>query len=212
MSVALGFLALRARLSTSSFQGSVPLLTTGWGSPVADKTNSITAGQYGPLLLQDTVLLDELSHFDRERIPERVVHAKGAGAFGHFSVTSDEIQKYCKADIFSKVGKVTPLVARFSTVGGESGSADTARDPRGFAIKFYTKEVRVLLHFQYLKADRKSFPFLQGNWDLVGNNTPIFFIRDPLFFPSFIHTQKRNPVTHCKVNFLITLSFKKRLK
>ncbi len=118
-----------------------------------------------------------MAHFDRERIPERVVHAKGAGAFGYFEVTHD-ISKYCKADVFSEVGKRTPIVARFSTVGGESGSADSARDPRGFAVKFYTKE---------------------GNWDLVGNNTPIFFIRDPIFFPSFIHTQKRNPVTHCKV-------------
>ncbi len=117
-----------------------------------------------------------MAHFDRERIPERVVHAKGAGAFGYFEVTKN-ISKYCKADIFSKVGKKTPCLVRFSTVGGESGSADTARDPRGFAVKFYTDE---------------------GNWDLVGNNTPIFFIRDPIFFPSFIHTQKRNPVTHCK--------------
>jgi catalase len=117
-----------------------------------------------------------LAAFDRERIPERVVHAKGAGAFGYFEVTND-ITKYTKAKPFERVGKRTPIAIRFSTVGGESGSADTARDPRGFAIKFYTED---------------------GNWDLVGNNTPIFFIRDPIFFPSFIHTQKRNPVTHLK--------------
>lgn len=118
-----------------------------------------------------------MSHFDRERIPERVVHAKGAGAFGYFEVTNTDITKYCAAKIFESVGKTTPCGVRFSTVGGESGSADTARDPRGFACKFYTDE---------------------GIWDLVGNNTPIFFIRDPILFPSFIHTQKRNPATHLK--------------
>merc|ERR1719322_1619834 len=154
----------------------VDRLTTGHGAPVGDKLNSLSVGPRGPLLLQDHVLIEELAHFDRERIPERVVHAKGAGAFGVFEVTHD-ISKYCKASIFSKVGKQTPLAVRFSTVGGESGSADTARDPRGFAVKFYTEE---------------------GNWDLVGNNTPIFFIRDPILFPSFIHTQKRNPQTHLK--------------
>jgi len=154
----------------------VDRLTTGHGAPVGDKLNSLSVGPRGPLLLQDHVLIEELAHFDRERIPERVVHAKGAGAFGVFEVTHD-ISKYCKASIFSKVGKQTPLAVRFSTVGGESGSADTARDPRGFAVKFYTED---------------------GNWDLVGNNTPIFFIRDPILFPSFIHTQKRNPETHLK--------------
>lgn len=152
------------------------VLTTSDGCPIDDKLNSLSLGPRGPLLLQDNVFIDEMAHFDRERIPERVVHAKGAGAMGYFEVTKD-ISKYCKASIFSSVGKQTPLIARFSTVGGESGSADTARDPRGFAVKFYTEE---------------------GNWDLVGNNTPIFFIRDPMFFPSFIHTQKRNPVTHLK--------------
>ncbi|XP_065906105.1 catalase-like isoform X2 [Dysidea avara] len=152
------------------------ILTTGQGIPVDDKQNVITAGPRGPMLMQDLVYMDEMAHFDRERIPERVVHAKGAGAFGYFEVTHD-ITKYCKAAIFSEVGKKTPLGVRFSTVGGESGSADTVRDPRGFAVKFYTEE---------------------GNWDLVGNNTPIFFIRDPLHFPNFIHTQKRNPVTHLK--------------
>ncbi|XP_039285986.1 catalase isoform X1 [Nilaparvata lugens] len=157
-------------------QKNVPVMTTGSGNPVDDKVNSLTAGPKGPILLQDFTLLDELSHFDRERIPERVVHAKGAGAFGYFEVTHD-ISKYCKAKVFASIGKKTPIAVRFSTVGGESGSADTARDPRGFAVKFYTEE---------------------GNWDLVGNNTPIFFIRDPILFPSFIHTQKRNPVTHLK--------------
>lgn len=152
------------------------VLRTGNGAPVDDHNNSIQAGINGPLLLQDHTLLDEISHFDRERIPERVVHAKGGGAFGYFEVTHD-ISKYCKADLFSSIGKQTPVAARFSTVGGESGSADTVRDPRGFAVKFYTEN---------------------GIWDLVGNNTPIFFIRDPILFPSFIHTQKRNPVTHLK--------------
>lgn len=151
-------------------------LTSGAGHPLGDKLNSLTVGERGPILLQDLQLLDEMAHFDRERIPERVVHAKGAGAFGYFEVTHD-ITKYCKAKIFESIGKQTPLAVRFSTVGGESGSADTARDPRGFAVKFYTED---------------------GNWDLVGNNTPIFFIRDPILFPSFIHTQKRNPVTHLK--------------
>uniref|UniRef100_H2B639 Catalase n=1 Tax=Paracyclopina nana TaxID=565004 RepID=H2B639_PARNA len=151
-------------------------LTTGTGCPVGDKLNSMTIGPRGPILLQDNVFLDEMAHFDRERIPERVVHAKGAGAFGYFEVTHD-ITKYCKAAVFGQVGKQTPIAVRYSTVGGESGSADTARDPRGFAVKFYTEE---------------------GNWDLVGNNTPIFFIRDPMLFPSFIHTQKRNPATHLK--------------
>lgn len=126
-------------------------------------------------MLQDFTLLDHLSHFDRERIPERVVHAKGAGAFGYFEVTSAAAAQHCKAQFLANVGKRTPVAVRFSTVGGESGSADTNRDPRGFAVKFYTEE---------------------GNWDLVGNNTPIFFIRDPVLFPSFIHTQKRNPQTH----------------
>jgi len=153
-----------------------PVATTSAGCPVGFKTASLTAGPRGPILLQDHVLVDETAHFDRERIPERVVHAKGAGAFGYFEVTHD-ISQYSKAAVFSQVGKKTPIAIRFSTVGGESGSADTVRDPRGFAVKFYTEE---------------------GNWDLVGNNTPIFFIRDPILFPSFIHTQKRNPATHLK--------------
>lgn len=150
------------------------ILRTSNGAPVDSLTASMTVGSQGPILLQDFTLLDHMAHFDRERIPERVVHAKGAGAFGTFSVTDDFASKICKARVFQP-GTVTPVAVRFSTVGGESGSADTARDPRGFAIKFYTTE---------------------GNWDLVGNNTPIFFLRDPILFPSFIHTQKRNPVTH----------------
>jgi len=152
------------------------VFTTGEGAPVGDGKNVLTVGPRGPILLQDLSLIDSLAHFDRERIPERVVHAKGAGAFGYFEVTHD-ITKYTKASVFSEIGKKTPIAVRFSTVAGESGSADTVRDPRGFAIKFYSEE---------------------GNWDLTGNNTPIFFIRDPNFFPLFIHTQKRNPVTHLK--------------
>jgi catalase len=149
-------------------------LTTGFGIPVSDDQNSLTAGERGPILMQDAHLLDKLGHFDRERIPERVVHAKGAGAHGYFEVTAD-VTKYTKAKFLSKVGKRTDVFARFSTVGGERGSADAARDPRGFAVKFYTEE---------------------GNYDFVGNNTPVFFIRDPLKFPDFIHTQKRNPGTN----------------
>ncbi|CAG9856040.1 unnamed protein product [Phyllotreta striolata] len=151
-------------------------VTTSFGNPIGEGAASLTVGVKGPILLQDQIFVDELAHFDRERIPERVVHAKGAGAFGYFEVTND-ITKYTAAKVFSQIGKKTPIGVRFSTVGGESGSADTVRDPRGFAVKFYTED---------------------GIWDLVGNNTPIFFIRDPIFFPSFIHTQKRNPQTHLK--------------
>ncbi|OWZ24611.1 Catalase [Phytophthora megakarya] len=140
-------------------------------------TASATAGSTGPLLLQDFEYIDHLAHFDRERVPERVVHAKGGGAFGYFEVTHPEITDYTCAKMFSNVGKRTPDAVRFSIVTAESGSADTNRDPRGFAIKFYTEE---------------------GNWDLVGNNTPIFFIRDPILFPSFIHSQKRLPASHLK--------------
>jgi catalase len=151
-------------------------LTTAFGIPVADDQNSMTAGDRGPVLMQDVHLLEKLGHFDRERIPERVVHAKGAGAGGYFEVTSD-VTKYTKAKFLSEVGKRTEIFVRFSTVGGEKGSADAARDPRGFAVKFYTEE---------------------GNYDLVGNNTPVFFIRDPLKFADFIHTQKRHPANNCK--------------
>ena len=151
-------------------------LTTGFGAPVDNDLNSMTAGQKGPVLMQDVHLLEKLAHFDRERIPERVVHAKGAGAHGYFEVTND-VTKYTRAKFLSEAGKKTEVFARFSTVGGEKGSADSERDPRGFALKFYTEE---------------------GNYDMVGNNTPVFFIRDPLKFPDFIHTQKRNPATNLK--------------
>ena len=150
--------------------------TTGSGAPVDDDHNSRTAGNRGPILLQDVHLLEKLGHFDRERIPERVVHAKGAGAHGYFEVTAD-VTKYTKAKFLSEIGKKTELFVRFSTVGGEKGSADAERDPRGFAVKFYTEE---------------------GNYDMTGNNTPVFFIRDPLKFPDFIHTQKRHPTTNLK--------------
>ncbi|MED4616426.1 catalase [Priestia megaterium] len=151
-------------------------LTTSWGAPVGDNQNSMTAGSRGPTLIQDVHLLEKLAHFNRERVPERVVHAKGAGAHGYFEVTND-VSSYTKAAFLSEVGKRTPLFVRFSTVAGENGSADTVRDPRGFAVKFYTEE---------------------GNYDLVGNNTPVFFIRDAIKFPDFIHTQKRDPRTHLK--------------
>jgi len=151
-------------------------LTTSFGAPVDDDQNTLTAGSPGPALLQDVHLVEKLAHFDRERIPERVVHAKGAGAGGYFEVTHD-VTRYTRAKFLSPAGKRTEVFARFSTVGGEKGSADSERDPRGFAVKFYTEE---------------------GNYDFVGNNTPVFFIRDPLKFPDFIHTQKRNPATNTK--------------
>jgi len=153
-------------------------LTTAAGIPVSDNQTSLTAGERGPTLLQDHHLLEKLAHFNRERIPERVVHAKAAGAHGVLTVTQD-ITKYTKAKLFSKVGKQTEVFGRFSTVAGEKGSADTVRDVRGFALKFYTEE---------------------GNWDLVGNNTPTFFIRDAIKFPDFIHTQKRDPQTNVKAD------------
>jgi len=152
------------------------VLTTSHGAPVDDDLHTLTAGWPGPALLEDIHLIDKLAHFDRERIPERVVHAKGAGAYGYFEVTHD-VTRYTRAKFLSQVGKRTEVLARFSTVGGEKGSADSERDPRGFAVKFYTEE---------------------GNYDFVGNDTPVFFIRDPLKFPDFIHTQKRNPATNCK--------------
>jgi catalase len=151
-------------------------LTTASGMPVTDNQNAISAGPRGPLLLQDVHLIEKLQHFNRERIPERVVHAKGSGAYGSFTVTHD-IRPYTKARLFGEIGKQTPMFVRFSTVGGERGSADTERDPRGFALRFYTEE---------------------GNWDLVGNNTPMFFINDPIKFPDFVHTQKRDPQTNLK--------------
>ncbi len=151
-------------------------LTTAAGNPYYEHQDSQTVGSRGPVLLQDFILQENLTHFVRERIPERVVHAKGTGAYGTFTVTAD-ISKYTKAKIFSKVGNSCKMFARFSTVGGEKGSADTERDPRGFALKFYTED---------------------GNWDLVGNNTPVFFVKDAKKFPDFIHTQKRDPKTNLK--------------
>lgn len=151
-------------------------MTTTSGAPVANNQNSETAGARGPVLMQDYQLLEKLAHQNRERIPERVVHAKGWGAFGTFTVTND-ITAYSCAKIFDTVGKKTEMLARFSTVAGEAGAADHERDVRGFALKFYTEE---------------------GNWDLVGNNTPVFFVRDPLKFPDFIHTQKRHPRTNLR--------------
>ncbi|MFW5775858.1 MAG: catalase [Spirochaetota bacterium] len=151
-------------------------MTTAAGMPVADNQNSQTAGPRGPVLLQDHHLLEKMATFNRERVPERVVHAKGSGAFGTFTVTHD-ITKYTRAKVFSQVGKKTELLARFSTVAGEHGAADAERDVRGFAVKFYTEE---------------------GNWDMVGNNTPVFFVRDPLKFSDFIHTQKRDPRTNLR--------------
>ncbi len=154
-------------------------LTTAAGIPVPDNQNSLTAGERGPTLMQDHYLFEKLAHFNRERIPERVVHAKAAGAHGVFTVTND-ITKYTKAKLFSEVGKKTEVFGRFSTVAGEKGSADTVRDVRGFSLKFYTEE---------------------GNWDMVGNNTPVFFIRDAIKFPDFIHTQKREPQTNTRPDF-----------
>ncbi len=151
-------------------------LTTASGAPYTDNQDSMTAGPRGPVLLQDFVLHEKMAHFNRERIPERVVHAKGSGAYGTFTVTQD-LSKYTRAKVFNQIGKQTKVFLRFSTVGGEKGSADAERDPRGFALKFYTED---------------------GNWDLVGNNTPVFFVKDPKKFGDFIHTQKRDPHTNLK--------------
>jgi catalase len=153
-----------------------PTLTTAAGIPVGDNQNSLTAGPRGPLLVQDWQLFEKHAHFNRERIPERVVHAKGSGAYGTLTVTRD-ITRYTKAKLFSEVGKKTECLLRFSMVAGERGAADAERDVRGFAMKFYTEE---------------------GNWDLVGNNTPVFFVRDPYKFPDFIRTQKRDPKTNLR--------------
>ena len=150
-------------------------LTTSAGNPIADNQNALTAGPRGPLLLQDYQLIEKLAHQNRERIPERPVHAKGWGAHGTLTVSGD-ISRYTKAKLLQP-GASTPLIARFSTVAGELGAADAERDVRGFALKFYTED---------------------GNWDLVGNNTPVFFVRDPYKFPDFIHTQKRHPKTHLR--------------
>lgn len=152
-----------------------PVLTTLDGCPIGMQ-QALTAGPRGPVLMQDVQLLEQMQHFNRERIPERVVHAKGSGAYGTFTVTQD-VTPYTKAAFLNKVGKKTDVFLRFSTVAGERGAADAERDVRGFAIKFYTE---------------------QGNWDMVGNNTPVFFVRDPYKFQMFIHTQKRDPKTNLR--------------
>lgn len=149
--------------------------TNNVGIPVASDNDSLTLGTNGPILLQDHYLIEKNAHFNRERVPERVVHAKGGGAFGRFEVTND-VSRYTKAAVFQP-GTTTETLARFSTVAGELGSPDTWRDPRGFAVKFYTS---------------------QGNYDIVGNNTPVFFIRDPIKFPDFIHSQKRRADNHLR--------------
>ncbi|CAH1130687.1 unnamed protein product [Ceutorhynchus assimilis] len=160
-------------------EGEKKSITTNSGNPVGYKDASLTVGYHGPTLLQDVMLLDDLSHFTKERNPERVVHAKGAGAFGYFEVTHD-ITQYTAAKPFSEIGKRTPIAMRFSTVAGERGYPDTVRDIRGFAIKFYTED---------------------GIWDIVGNNTPVFFIKDAALFSSFIHVMKRNPVTNLRPDY-----------
>jgi catalase len=151
-------------------------LTNNAGTPVANNQNAMTAGPRGPMLLQDAWFLEKLAHFDREVIPERRMHAKGSGAYGSLTVTHD-ITRYTRAKIFSEVGKKTDLFLRFSTVAGERGAADAERDIRGVAMKFYTEE---------------------GNWDLVGNNTPVFFLKDPLKFPDLNHAVKRDPRTNMR--------------
>jgi catalase len=158
-------------------EGNKKIMTTDAGRPVGDNQNSLTVGPRGPIVFEDFLLFEKMAHFNRERVPERVVHAKGSGAHGYFLCTNAKMPEFTSAKLFSRSGQHTPLFVRFSTVGGEKGSADTERDPRGFAVKFYTDE---------------------GNWDMVGNNTPVFFIRDPLKFGDFIHTQKRDPRTNLK--------------
>lgn len=154
-------------------QGKPEKLTSVNGRPIADNEDSQTAGLRGPIVLQDPWMLEKLAHFDREVIPERRMHAKGSGAYGTFTVTHD-ITRYTRASIFSRIGKQTECFVRFSTVAGERGAADAERDIRGFAMKFYTDA---------------------GNWDLVGNNTPVFFLRDPVRFPDLNHAIKRDPRT-----------------
>src|SRR3954462_13600848 len=152
--------------------------TTDAGIPAPSDEHSLTDGPGGPLLLQDHYLIQKMAQFNRERVPERVVHAKGSGAFGYFEVTQD-VTRWTKTAFLNTVGKRTPMLARFSTGAGELGSADTVRDPRGFALKFYTEE---------------------GNYDLVGNNTPTFFVRDAIKFEDFIRSQKRMPDTGLRSN------------
>ena len=152
--------------------------TTSSGTAAASDAHSLTVGPTGPTVLHDSYVVQKMQHFNRERVPERVVHAKGGGAHGFFEVTED-LSEFTSAGFLSEVGKRTPMLARFSTVAGELGSADTVRDPRGFALKFYTEE---------------------GIYDLVGNNTPVFFIRDASQFSDFIHSQKRMPDTGLRSN------------
>ncbi len=166
---------IETKSATTNTDSKCPVLTTSSGAPIASQ-QALTAGPRGPILLQDAALLEQMQHFNRERIPERVVHAKGSGAYGTFTVTGDITSK-TRAKLFSKIGKKTDLFVRFSTVAGERGAADAERDVRGFALKFYTEE---------------------GNWDLVGNNTPVFFVRDPFKFQMFIHSQKRHPQTNLR--------------
>jgi len=149
-------------------------LTSANGAPVADDQNSITAGERGPLTFDNWRVFEKLAHFNRERIPERVVHARGTGAYGTFTLTKD-LAEYTIAKFLQGKGKKTEVFTRFSTVGGGQDSSDYARDPRGFAVKFYTEE---------------------GNWDMVGNNTPVFFLRDGIKFPDFVHSQKKHPATN----------------
>lgn len=160
---------------TTQHDNKRPTLTTASGAAVSTNQLSQTAGPQGPVLIQDHHLIEKLARFNRERIPERIVHAVGSGAFGEFVVTNPDVSKWTKQKLFSEKGKKTRVLARFSTVAGSKGAPDTARDPRGFALKFYTED---------------------GNWDLVGNNTPIFFIRDGIKFPDFIHSQKYDPYTN----------------
>src|SRR5450755_1482473 len=166
---------LNRHVSAGGSMSDKPTLTTESGASVVDNQNSQTAGPHGPTLLQDHYLIEKLARFNRERIPERVVHAVGTGAYGYLEVTSADVPRWTKMKVFSAVGKRTPLFVRFSTVAGSKGAPDTARDPRGFALKVYTEE---------------------GNWDLVGNNTPVFFIRDGIKFPDFVHSQKVDPFTN----------------
>src|ERR1700758_3904232 len=161
-----------------TFERPLPSTTTDSGIPIASDEHSLTVGPKGPTVLHDAHTVQKMQHFNRERVPERVVHAKGSGAHGFFEVTED-VTQWAKAAFLSEVGKRTPVFVRFSTVAGELGAADTQRDPRGFAGKFYTEE---------------------GNYDLVGNNTPVFFIRDASKFQDFIHSQKRLPDTGMRSN------------
>ena len=167
-----------------------PTLTTTSGMPVADNQNTITAGPRGPVLMQDFLLFEKLAHQNRERIPERTVHAKGSAAYGTLTVSGD-VTRYTKVKALSRIGKKTEAFLRFSTVAGERGAADAERDVRGFALRFYTEE---------------------GNWDIVGNNTPVFFVRDPLKFPDFIRTQLQHKfltyfrIAHRCLKFILRLN------